>query len=347
MFLSKIILNNFRNFEKKEINLNNSLTLIFGRNSSGKTNLLESINFLLTGEGFRNFKEDELIKFNNNYVIVEGFLVDKNNQYSLKINIKKNDNFFEKNFFVNNIKKTKNQYLKESIPLVLFSPEQLEIITGSPKIRRQYFDLILSKVDPIYKLKLNNYHQALKKRNKLLEFNQNINKLKEELYFWNQYLIENGSYLIKKRKEYVEYLNLKNLEDKNFKVKYFANNISLEIFEKNFNKELQAKKTLYGPQKDDFIIYLEEKNIDLYGSRSEEKLALLWLKLNELSYFENIFKKKPLLLLDDVFSELDDFNKIFIFSLLKNYQVVATYTNKEIIKLINFSNNSFNHSINL
>ncbi len=347
MVLSKIILNNFRNFEKKEINLNNSLTLIFGRNSTGKTNLLESINFLLTGEGFRNFKEEELINFDKNFLIVEGFLKTEDNNHTLKIALKKNNNSIEKNFFINNIKKTKNQYLKESLPVVLFSPEQLEIINGSPKKRRQYFDLILSKVDPIYKLKLNNYNQALKKRNKLLEFIQNINRLKDELYFWNKYLIENGSYLIKKRKEYVDYLNWKKLDSKNFKIQYLDNNISLKIFEKNFNKELQAKKTLYGPQKDDFIIYLEEKNIGLYGSRSEERLALLWLKLNELNYLENVFKKKPLLLLDDIFSELDDFNKAFIFLLLKNYQVVATYTNKEIIKLINFSNHSFDNSIYL
>lgn len=347
MFLSNIILINFRNFKKKEFHLTNLLTLIFGKNSSGKTNFLEAVNFLLTGDGFRNFKDDELINFGDSFLIIEGLLTNEKNKYHLKVIVKKNANLIEKTFFVNNIKKTKSQYLKDSLPVVLFSPEQLEIITGSPKKRRQYIDSILVKTDQNYRIKLNNYHQALKKRNKLLEYQKDINKLKEELNFWNNYLIENGQYLINKREKYIKYLNENKLSNINFKIQYLPNNINLNIFEENFFNELKAKKTLYGPQKDDFLIYLNDKDTNLYGSRSEERLTLFWLKLNELNYYENIFKKKPILLLDDIFSELDNFNKSLIFSLLKNYQTVATYTNKEILNLVNFPDYSFNYTINL
>ncbi len=340
---------NFRNFKKIEFSITNLSTLIFGRNSLGKTNLLEGINFLLTGEGFKNSKDEELINFENNYAIVEGIISKMKENIHLKITLLKDDKgILRKDLFINGIKKAKNLYLKEVIPIVIFSPEQLEIVNGPPEKRRDYFNKILSITDSVYKTKLNNYLQALKKRNKILEIVKDVNKLKEQLFFWNNYLVDNGLYLLKKREEYINYLNMNNkLKDKFFGVKYLKKKINNNIFKENFLKEVRIKKTLIGPHKDDFIFFSKDNNVNLFGSRSEERLVLFWLKLNELKFYENYFKNRPLLLLDDIFSELDDFNKSFILSLLKNYQSIITYTNKEILELINFSNQTSYNTIDL
>ena len=215
MILKSISFNHFRNFKEKQFDINPNLTAIFGDNAQGKTNLLEGIYFILKGEGFRESKEEQLIIFNEKNGYVDAKIEDKKNKdiSNLRIDLTINDFGLTKTYFLEKTKKGRHSYLKNLIPVVLFSPEQIEVIDRTMSIRREYFDKFLSGVDSEYKKRLTNYNQALRKRNKILESGFNSQNLDAELDYWNKLLIDNGSYLILKRKEYITYLNSNKIID--------------------------------------------------------------------------------------------------------------------------------------
>ena len=340
MWLKKINLFNFRNFYKKSFNFSPFVTIVLGENAKGKTNLLEAIYCLSKGKGFREKEEVELINFKRNQAKIEGIFEEKDQQFIYQVLIEQKNKGVIKQYFIDKIKKNWRQFVRLSAKVVLFSPQDLRIIDGSPEERRNYFDRFLAEEDNEYRKKLINYSNALKKRNKLLENFKKENReiFLKELSFWDKYLIEESFYLIEKRKKYCDFLN-KNcfVEDKEFFIDYKPNIINKNRLESVFEEEIRQKKTLIGPQRDNFLIFLKnekEKNIHLFGSRSEQRLVLFWLKLNEIKYLEEIFKTRPILLLDDLFSEFDQKNRRLILSLIKNYQTIITTTEKEIIYLI-------------
>ena len=279
----------------------------------------------MKGEGFRESKEEQLIIFDQLNSFVEAKLTDRKTKdiLNIRIDLTKNDLGLNKTYFLEKTKKGRYSYLKNLITIVLFSPEQIEIIDRTMSIRREYFDKFLSGIDSEYKKRLTNYNQALRKRNKILDFGFNNQNIRQELDFWNKYLIDQGSYLIKRRREYIKYLNSnKIIDSKEFLIEY--------------------KENIYMINKS-----LAKKDIHMYGSRSEQRLGLFWLKINELKYLESFYGKKPILLLDDIFSELDHYNQKLIFNLIGNYQTVVTSTEKEVIKLINLSDDASYDTINL
>jgi len=355
MILKSIFLYHFRNFDEKQFKINPHLTAIFGNNAQGKTNLLEGIYFILKGEGFRESKEEQLIIFNEKNGYVDAKLEDNKtkNINNLRIDLTINVLGLNKTYFLEKTKKGRHLYLKNLVPVVLFSPEQIEIIDRTMLIRREYFDKFLSGIDSEYKKRLINYNQALRKRNKILELGYNNQNIKQELDFWNKYLIDQGLYLIKKRTEYIQFLNSnKNINSKVFLIEYKESYLSLDRFNEYLEKELLIRKTLIGPHRDEYHIFMinkstVKKNIHIFGSRSEQRISLFWLKINELKYLEDFFKKKPILLLDDIFSELDHNNQKLILNLISNYQTVLTSTEKKIVKLINFSDDTSYDTIDL
>lgn len=351
MILKQINLFNFRNIKKSLFNFSPLLTLIIGDNSKGKTNLLESLYFIINGEGFREEKEEELISLNREEMSTEATFLDKEEKRSFQIKLIKKNNVFIKTFFIDKTPKKYFQYKKELPGVVLFTPEQINIITGPPSQRRNYFNKQLSLYDFDYKRHLNNYENALKKRNKILEKYTNINDLIEELAFWNDYLEKEAEYITKRRQLYVDFLNNnQTLDSKIFSIIYEKNEFNKIRLKKSFDKEKIIRKTVIGPQKDNFKILINSgdfnKDIGHFGSRSEERLAVFWLKINELRYYK-ILKMRPILLLDDIFSELDENNQKIIISLINNYQTIATTTETKVEKLIKFSDNRSYHSIYL
>jgi DNA replication and repair protein RecF len=355
MLLKKIHLHNFRNFIDKEFKINSILTAILGDNAHGKTNLLEGIYFILRGEGFRESREEQLIKFKEKNTYVAARLEDKKTKdiSNIRIDITTNEKGLIKTYFLEKTKKGRHSYLKNLIPAVLFSPEQIEIIDRTMSLRREYFDKFLCSIDSEYKKRLINYGQALRKRNKILERGFDSINLDAELDYWNKLLIDNGKYLTEKRDEYIKFLNSNRMVDsKEFEINYLENKISKKLYSESLKKELLVKRTLIGPHRDEYVIYLInsydfKKNIHLYGSRSEQRLALFWLKINELKYLEYFFRKKPILLLDDIFSELDGKNQKLIFNLIGNYQTIITSTEKDILRSINLSDHTLYDTINL
>ena len=339
MILKTISLSNFRNFKQQTYLFSPKLTIIVGENAKGKTNLLEAIYFISTGYGFRETKEEELILVGKILLNAEGaFDINNNDRQKFQIILRKQKDSIARFFLINRAKKKLSIYQSETTKAILFSPEQIAIITGSPEKRRIYIDKILCFYDLDYKNKLNNLEKALYKRNKLFVYCKDNIKLKEELKFWNKYLEDQAEYITKKRQDYISFLNENNLIDKReFYVDYVKNELTQKRLEKLFEKEIKYKRTLIGPQKDDFIIYQKKKgkqNKDLskFGSRSEQRLGIFWLKLNEIKFYEKNYNKKPILLLDDIFSELDKNNRKLILNVISKYQTIITMTDKGLLK---------------
>lgn len=340
MFLHSIQLRNFRNYHEAKFDFNQQLTIVIGPNARGKTNILEAIFFILNGSGFRETKEDELLHFKENVAAVNGrFCIDADT-IDLQIVLRKVNERIEKIFTINKVQRRSFQYQKETSRSVLFSPDQIIIITGSPEKRRSYFDRVLSFYDLEYKKRLSNYEQGLRKRNKVLEFYRNEDTLKEELSFWNTYLLQQSQYVAFKRSEYIDYLNSHNsINDKMFYIEYIKNEFSYRRLEEVYEDEKRYRRTIVGPQKDDFNIYTvsteDKHSIHHFGSRSEQRLGIFWLHFTELKYCEEKLKKRPIILLDDIFSELDMHNKKLIIDLITQYQTILTTTEEEIVELAN------------
>lgn len=337
MLLQKISFKNFRNFQTASFDIDPSTTIVIGENARGKTNLLEGIYFLANGVGFRESKEEEFVNFEsqNQSMIVEGVFVSDKDKTVFTINLLKRGSGLDKIFQIQRTKRKHADYLRSQIRTVLFSPDQIEIITGSPDRRRDYFNKFISSCDLEYKKKLRNYETALRKRNKVLEYFTSIARLKEDLFFWDSYLEEQASYVTQKRSEYVDLLNQnQKIDGAQFTMLYLKSEITQTRLSEYFDKEIKIRRTLIGPQKDDFLISMNDHDVHKYGSRSAQRFAIFWLKINELKHYEALYGRKPLLLLDDIFSELDHKNRKLVTSLIGKYQTIATTTESGILELL-------------
>jgi len=341
MILQRIQLRNFRNITSRVLDISPQLTIILGENARGKTNILESIHCIINGVGFRESKEEELLFIGSENTSLDG-LFEKDSQIQhFRIFLKKEMNgTITKQFFVQKARKGHAHYALEQTKCVLFAPEQIEIVTGSPDIRREYFNKLIGTFDVVYKKHLINYEQALRKRNKLLEHFHSQESLAEELTFWDVYLEKEALYITEKRNMYTQFLNLHSMLDgRDFSIEYIKNEFSQERLGEKKELELRIRRTLIGPQKDDWVISLKnknsaQKNIQKYGSRSEQRLGIFWLKMNEIHYMEEEIHIHPILLLDDIFSEFDHENKERIVHLIEKYQTVMTTTEGELAKEI-------------
>lgn len=337
MYLSQIYLANFRNFSKNTFEFHESLTLILGENAHGKTSLLEGVYFSSYGHGFRESKEEELLKWETDQGLVEVLYTGEQKEM-FQIALRHLGQGIEKRYFVNKTQKSYYQYAQFQKKAVLFAPENILIVIGSPDIRREYLNKSISAYDIEYQKKLRNYENALRKRNKILEIHHNSPLLGEELLFWNQYLEEQATYITQRRDEFMNYLNNHpQVSERIFRIEYHKNEFTKERLLATSDEERRRRRTRIGPHKDDFTIYLmqgnAEENVHLYGSRSQQRLAVFWLKLNEISMLEKQFKVKPVLLLDDIFSELDTHNKKLVLDVIGNYQTIATSTESELPEL--------------
>lgn len=312
--------------------------MVIADNAKGKTSLLEAVYTIVNGTGFRESREIELIYWDDADGIVDSDFADEDYVSKYQIQLTKTaENRVQKKYFINKTKKSSGQYLKNQTQSVLFAPEQIRITTGSPSRKRRYFDVVLSVADPDYKKSLRNYENAMRRRNKLLENYEDKINLAREILYWNELLINHASIISNKRQNYVDFLNNHpDIDGKYFQVKYIKNEFSKDRLKNVSDREIRFRRTLIGPQKDDFIFYLGKsvpEDVGLFGSRSEQRMAVFWLKLNELVFFESISGRKPILLLDDVFSELDGNNRTLVMGMIKKYQTIATTTEEKIVDL--------------
>ena len=341
MYIKSVKLHNFRNYKKLSVSFSKKINIIYGKNAQGKTNLLESIYVLCFTKSHRSFIDNSLITNDCDYLTIEGIVNDKiDSKYNIYIDSKQkklkcNDDFV----------KRVSDFIS-LVNVIIFTPDDLEIVKGSPQIRRKYLNLELSQLYSNYFIVLNEYNKILKMRNDYLKkLNKGISKDLAYLDTITNYLIDKLINICKIRKKYIDKINeycsniYKDISDlDNFKIIYKPNididysdlNIKEKLKEEyNKKRDLDIKlcMTNFGPHKDDYEFYLDDKNLKLYGSQGQQRLAVLALKLSEIEIIRKYRESTPILLLDDIFSELDGTKKNKLLKYIsKDIQTIITTT---------------------
>jgi len=335
MELNKIKLKNFRNHKTLELEFDNKLTLIQGANGSGKTNILESIYLLSASKSNKARYDRDMIEHDKNFCSVVGNVLSDDQEYLLEVQIIKSEvyeNASTKKGKVNKVAKSQKLFNKV-FNTVIFAPEDIEIITGSPSERRKHMDLVLSQIDYEYKRALTTFTKSLRQRNKLLEMINEEGRGRGQLGFWEEKIIESGEFIQQKRTELLNFYqddlaNNGSSIKKDLEIVYKINKISPERIESHRDKEIMAKTTLVGPHRDDFEILMDGYDISEFGSRGQQRSAILSLKIAEINFIEKKVGEKPVLLLDDIFSELDDEHRKEVIRLIDFQQTIITSAEK-------------------
>lgn len=345
MTILKIQLSNFRNLKDKIFSFSPKTTVIVGPNASGKTNILEAIFLLATGKSFRARIEEEMINYEKEIGRVEGLFKDGKAKKSSKTRLEvvltrgeigigtaKSEKVARKKLLINGVGKRLVDFAG-SFKLVLFGPWDLHLVTESPSIRRKFLDMVLSQVDREYRRASLSYDKGLRQRNKLLYRIREESLSHPQLLFWNRLLIKNGDYISKKREEFISFVNnTRPLNEQVFELDYDKSAISEARLEQYKNEEIVAATTLVGPHRDDFCFRLKKRNLARYGSRGEQRMGVLWLKLAELAFVEKIAEQKPTLLLDDIFSELDHEHREIVMKAATSQQTIITTVDPHFIE---------------
>ncbi len=349
MILEEMKIKNFRNYDSLEINLSPGINILYGNNGQGKTNLLESIYVLGLTKSHRSFIDNNLIKKNEVMSKLEGKV--KKNSLSSHLEIILNKSSKKLKLDCKDIHKV-SEYIS-LMNIIIFYPEDLELVKASPVVRRRFLNVEISQIDSGYLELINQYNKVLKIRNTYLKDPKN----KEYLSIITDHLIEIASsiYVIRKKfidriNEYIEpiFFNLSTLS--NFQL-FYKTSIVIDDFRKEhikelleqkflemYDQELKYKITLIGPHKDDIEFQMNGENIKNYGSQGQQRMAVLAIKLSEIEILKKYKKENPILLLDDVFSELDDERKNSLLNYIQDgIQTIITTTdlkniNKSILK---------------
>lgn len=333
MILKTLRVQNFRTHSDFILEIGEKSTLISGANGSGKTSLLEAIYFALQGTSFRSSNKEILRNDGSSW---------------FRIDLKDSKDSLRTIIFNDAVQKSKKQFLVDGnkkarlsanlrIPVVLFEPDDLQLLSGSPTRRRNFLDYFLSQIFPSFQLALARYNKALKQRNNLLKRN---NVSKDELFPWNLMLAEYGAEIISKRQDFLELLNSK-IEEVYFeisgvkdeiKIDYLGEKVSkneiLAILSENIERDKILGYTNFGPHKHDIQFIFNKKPAQNVASRGENRSLVLALKFIETDILADLTSKRPIVLLDDVFSELDDDRQKLLTKHFSKYQTIITSTNE-------------------
>lgn len=338
MYLKKLAFKGFRNLEDSEVLFKNNSTVLVGDNAQGKTNILESIYFIATGRPIKTDTDEEVIKFGESSVNVEGQVLGKSDEeVKLTTIIHKTELGLRKKLLVNDISRRVIDYTGNLV-VVFFRPEDIELITGSPSIRREYIDATIGQIDRDYRKILSSYQKAVTQKNKLLKLIREGISRKDELDFWNDQQLLLGRSLQNKRRDFFEKVNSFEKKFGDFEYIYLPNLISESRLDEVKEKEILAAVSLVGPHRDDFQFFEKDqkgatKDLAKYGSRGEQRTAVLDLKITELSFFEEILNVRPILFLDDIFSELDEGHRQHVLDLSRLQQtIIASVEYDEYLK---------------
>lgn len=335
MAVSSLSLTNFRSYTDQTLALDPVITLVVGPNATGKTNLLEGLFVLATTKSFRA-KDGELVRHGQDfYRLMMG-----QDGTEMTLSYQAGPNGTEKRARHNNTPRSLIDHLG-SLRVVLFEPNDLLLINGAPERRRRYLDFILIQTIPGYAKTLSHYRRVLSQRNRLLADWRGANN---ELFAWNLRLAELATEINNSRRELIDHINdlvgdcYRNIAGsaESVKLSYqgaagtdFATTF-LQLLEDNLSRDIAAGFTTIGPHRDDFTIQFKDAPITAVASRGEMRTVVLALKMAELAYIERQTESRPMLLLDDVFSELDDSRRRYLLDTLGGYQSVITTTNADV-----------------
>ncbi len=326
---------NFRNYNQEEINLEKNINIFYGKNAQGKTNIIEAIFLCSLGKSFRAKKDNEMIKLNEKNAIVEIEYEKSDRDGKIKIEIGN-----KKNIYLNGIKIKKLSELLGNLNIVIFTPDDINILKGGPQNRRRFLDIMISQLRPNYMHILNLYLKTIEQRNKYLRQIKEEHKDENLLEIWDEKLAEYAVKIYEYRKEFIEKIIKKiNIIHKN--ITNGEEQIELEYITECDNKEkyLQLLKerrkldiikgfTTKGIHRDDFVIYINKKEIKIFGSQGQNRTAMLSLKLAELQVIYDEIGEYPILLLDDFMSELDRTRRKNFLENIEGTQVIITGTEK-------------------
>lgn len=334
MKVKSIALKNFRNYKDLYLEFTDGTNILYGNNAQGKTNVLESVYISGTTKSHKGSKDRELIHFKEEESHIRTFVEKNEKTYQIDIHLKKNRS---KGIAVNQVPLKKASSLFGILNLVFFSPEDLNIIKAGPMQRRRFLDLELCQLDKIYFSDLANYNKALNQRNKLLKDISYRPELKDTLPVWDMQLLNYGMRIVRRREQFVQKLREIAFEihrsisgnKEELQIIYEPNTKEAE-FEEALNKarekDLKSCQTSVGPHRDDLSFQISQVDIRKYGSQGQQRTCALSLKLSEIELVKKTIHDTPVLLLDDVLSELDSSRQNYLLNRIHDIQTIITCT---------------------
>ena len=343
MFIEKVELSNFRNYESLLLEFDHGTNILYGDNAQGKTNILESVYVCGTTKSHKGSKDREIIHFKEDESHIRMFVNKNENIYQIDMHLKKNKS---KGIAINGVPIKKAAELFGIVNFVFFSPEDLNIIKNGPSERRRFLDVELCQLDKLYLSQLSDYNRILNQRNKLLKSNYSP-ELLDTIEVWDEQLINYGSALITERTKFIGELNEiipqihNSLTGDTEKIELvYESNAKIAEFKKqlikNRERDIRTRQSSVGPHRDDFCIIVNGIDIRKFGSQGQQRTAALSLKLSEIYLVKKIIKDTPILLLDDVLSELDSNRQNYLLKNINEIQTLITCTG-----LDEFINNQF------
>lgn len=342
MYVKYLNLINFRNYKELTIEFCDGTNVLVGDNAQGKTNILEALYYTSIGKSHRANKDKELINWNTNEAYIKTYIAKERLDKKIEIKIFKEG---KKGININSIKITKLQELVGVLNVVMFSPEDLDIVKDSPSYRRRFLDIELCKLNQRYYYSLAMYKKVLNERNTVLK---KYNSNPDMLDIYDIQLSDLGSYIIKERFKYIDKLNEKGkivhseiTQNKEvIEFKYITsvksiNNIKDELYNllsSNRKKDIERRVTSVGPHRDDFLILINDMDVKVFGSQGQQRTSVLSIKFASLHIIKEFSGEYPLLLLDDVLSELDTKRQEYILNSIKGVQTLITCTGINDIK---------------
>lgn len=320
MRLLLLKLQNFRNYSVMEFPFKKQVTVLTGENAQGKTNFLESIYILATTKSAKADRDEELIKENETHLRVEG-QVEGEESVNLEVAMLMQEGKLTKKTRVNGIPRRAADYCL-NLAVVFFTPENINLVTGSPSLRRYHLDQTLSQSDKTYKRTLTTYENIIVRKNKILKAIQEGFAKKDQLTYWVDQQILMGALLSQKRQQYFDFINRIEKKFGAFNYQYKPSLVTLERLKEYEEREIASASSLVGPHRDDFGFLLNERDLSKYGSRGEQRTAVLDLKFSEVEYLESALGERPVLLLDDIFSELDASHRQHVIDLAFQQQTI-------------------------
>ena len=334
MIITSLELQNYRNYEQLNMEFDKGINILYGNNAQGKTNVLESIYLSGTTKSHKNAKDKETIRFNEEEAHIRTTVLKNDVSYQIDLHLKKHKS---KGIAINKIPIKKATDLFGVLNLIFFSPEDLNIIKNGPSERRRFLDLELCQLDKIYLYNLTKYNKVLNQRNKLLKDMYNNPSLRDTLSVWDEQLVTYGTEIIKRRKQFIEDLNLiiftihKRLSGNKeelcllYEPDCSAVNFADKLLEARARDERMGS-TSVGPHRDDVAFLISNIDIRKFGSQGQQRTAALSLKLAEIELVKKVIHDEPILLLDDVLSELDSNRQNQLLNSITNTQTIMTCT---------------------
>lgn len=344
MIIKSLELADFRNYETLNISFDKGTNILYGDNAQGKTNILEAIYVSATTKSHKGSKDKEIVNFNKEEAHIRTYLEKEDVEYRVDMHLRSNKS---KGIAIDGQKIKKAADILGLLNIVFFSPEDLSIIKNGPAERRRFADMELCQLDNFYLYNLNNYNKIINQRNKLLKDMYFNPGLKETLNIWDSQLVSFGSKIIERREIFAEQLceiigdiHSKLSGGKEELIVKYEPDVLIENFEskmkENQEKDIKTKVTSTGPHRDDFSFIVNGIDIRKYGSQGQQRTAALSLKLSEIELVKRMTKDTPVLLLDDVLSELDSNRQNYLLNSIGDIQTIISCTG-----LDEFVNNRF------